>query len=183
MAGRKRRWAIERLVAVVAEEYSVAGVLRRLGLRAAGGNYENIARIIRSRGISTGHFTGQAHLRGRHNPHAPKRPIEQILVRGCAFQSNHLRKRLIAENILTARCGVCMLTDWLGRPIPLELDHVDGDRENNLLDNLRLICPNCHAMTPTYRGKNMALRRRAKEVDSDRLCDRPGGETGETQGA
>lgn len=103
--------------------------------------------------------------------------------RGCAFQSNHLRKRLIAENILTARCGVCMLTDWLGRPIPLELDHVDGDRENNLLDNLRLICPNCHAMTPTYRGKNMALRRRAKEVDSDRLCDRPGGETGETQGA
>jgi len=183
MAGRKRRWAIESLAPAVAEERSIAGVLRRLGLRAAGANYENIARIIRFRGLSTDHFTGQAHLKGRHNPHARKRPLEQVLVRGSAFQSNHLRKRLIAENILVARCCVCMLTDWLEQPIPLELDHLDGDRENNSLDNLRLICPNCHAMTPTYRGKNVALRRKVKEVDSYRKRAGPGGETGETQGA
>ena len=76
-----------------------------------------------------------------------------------------------------------MLTDWLEQPIPLELDHLDGDRENNLPDNLRLICPSCHAMTPTYRGKNVALRRKTKQVDSYRLRAGPGGETGETQGA
>ena len=46
-----------------------------------------------------------------------------------------------------------------GGSIPLELDHVDGDRTNNLLCNLRLVCPNCHALTPTYRGRNIALRR------------------------
>ena len=65
----------------------------------------------------------------------------------------------------------------------MELDHVDGDRENNSLDNLRLICPNCHAMTPRYGGKNLAVHRKVKEVDSHRRRASPGGETGETQGA
>lgn len=140
----------------------MAGVLRQLGLRAQGANYDRIGGIIRAYGWSTAHWTRQGHLRGRHNPHVPKRPIHEVLVDGSIFCSNNLRRRLIREGILAERCAACLRIEWLGRRIPLELDHVDGNRRNNQLVNLRLLCPNCHALTPTYRGKNVALRRKAK---------------------
>ncbi len=73
------------------------------------------------------------------------------------YQSNKLRIRLIKEEVLPAKCNNCKLDSWLGEPIPLELDHIDGDNSNHKLENLNLLCPNCHTLTPTYRGKNKGL--------------------------
>jgi hypothetical protein len=53
------------------------------------------------------------------------------------------------------RCEGCLLYDWCGEPIPLELDHINGDRSDNRLEKLRLLCANCHALTPTYGGRNI----------------------------
>ena len=61
------------------------------------------------------------------------------------------------------RCAVCSLEEWQGEKIPIELDHIDGDCFNNSRENLRLLCPNCHAQTPTYRGKNIGRGKRPKE--------------------
>ena len=154
MRGRRRSWTDTDLIASVAESTSMAQVLRRIGLRAAGGNYEQVKVRINSLRLATEHWTGQAHLRGKTNPHVRRHPLQSILRRGTVYQSNKLRKRLLREGVLEPKCSSCGEVEWLGRLIPLELDHIDGDKTNNQLDNIRLICPNCHALTPTYRGKN-----------------------------
>lgn len=74
------------------------------------------------------------------------------------YQSNKLRIRLLEEKVFEHECASCKLTTWLDQPIPLELEHKDGDHTNHLVANLELLCPNCHALTETYRGKNKGLK-------------------------
>lgn len=70
------------------------------------------------------------------------------------YQTNKLRKRILRENILENKCSVCGLTEWMGNPITLQLDHINGKPKDHRLENLRLICPNCHSQTDTWCGKN-----------------------------
>jgi hypothetical protein len=70
------------------------------------------------------------------------------------YQTFKLNKRLIKEEILENKCSICQITEWNNKPIGLHLDHIDGVSSNHLLDNLRLVCPNCHSQTDTYCGKN-----------------------------
>ena len=71
------------------------------------------------------------------------------------YQSNKIRIRLIEEGIKEAKCECCNNTEWLGKPISLEVDHINGNSTDHRLDNLKILCPNCHAQTDTYRGKNI----------------------------
>ena len=70
------------------------------------------------------------------------------------IQTNKIRKKILEEGIKPHKCNCCGLETWLGNPIPLELHHKDGDRTHNELSNFELLCPNCHAFTNSYRGKN-----------------------------
>jgi hypothetical protein len=81
--------------------------------------------------------------------------LEQVLVKDSTYQSNKLRKKLLKAGVKDHRCEMCDRTEWMGSPIPLELDHINGDKHDNRLFNLRVVCPNCHATTETYRGKNI----------------------------
>lgn len=78
------------------------------------------------------------------------------------YTSGKLRIRLIQEGIKEHKCEKCKLTEWLGIPIPLELNHKDGNKHNHSLKNIELLCPNCHALTPNYRGRNMKTYRGVK---------------------
>ncbi len=71
------------------------------------------------------------------------------------YQSHKLKLRLLRENVKLSQCENCSLIEWLEQPIPLELHHIDGNRYNNSLSNLKLLCPNCHALTENYRAKNI----------------------------
>lgn len=143
-------------IEAVKQSTSIRQILKKLGLAPAGGNYSTIHRRIASLHIDTSHFLGQAHNRGKY--HGPKRPIEDYLSNRAYMQSDKLKKRLISEGIFEHRCSSCKLTEWLGNPMPLELEHKDGNHRNNYLNNLCLLCPNCHTFTPTYRGKNIGKR-------------------------
>ncbi len=84
-----------------------------------------------------------------------KIPIQEILIGNHPqYQTFKLAKRLIKEGIKQHKCEICGNETWNNDLIPLELDHIDGNPYNHKLENLRLICPNCHAQTPTFRAKN-----------------------------
>ena len=159
MARRTNRDAALRVA--VQNSRSIAGVLRHLGMRVGGGNYSTIHRAVLELRLDTAHWTGQGHRKGTRVPVVPARALSEILIRNSVYNSNALRLRLIREGVFEPMCASCGLTSWTGAPIPLEVDHQDGDRLNNELSNLRLLCPNCHALTPTYRGRNVRLRKRA----------------------
>ena len=71
------------------------------------------------------------------------------------YQPNKLKIRLLNEGYKEYKCEYCGLSRWNNLPIPLELHHIDGNRHNNKLENLKILCPNCHSQTETFRGKNI----------------------------
>ena len=140
------------VIEAVKTSSTIRQVIKKLGLIPAGGNYATIHQIIKKLNLNTSHFTGQASNKGKQ--FALKRPIEDYLNNVQIIQSYKLKKRLIREGYLQEKCYSCNRTEWLGNKIPLELEHKNGIHLDNTLSNLTLLCPNCHALTSTYRGKN-----------------------------
>lgn len=153
---KARKWTDEQLIAAVASSTSVRQVLDKLGLRAAGGNYTYVQKKIIEAEIQTSHFKGKAWNKGLKLGAKYRTPLDKILVQKSEFQSFKLKRRLFAEGLKLPKCELC---GWCERSldgrVPVELDHINGDRNDNRLENLRVLCPNCHSLTPTHRGKNI----------------------------
>ncbi|MFJ4541710.1 HNH endonuclease [Streptomyces tibetensis] len=152
MSSRQARPTCEELRGAVTESVSVAEVLRRLGLPDSGTQRRHLRGWIAEDQLTTAHFLGQAHQRGKRRPTSTRRP-EDILVKqdgGRRTRTVVLRRALHEVGVpeACADCGVG--PEWLGRPMTLEVDHINGDWSDDRLENLRLLCPNCHAVTSTW---------------------------------
>lgn len=155
-----KRTKEEYLEAIKASK-SIAQVCRVLGLKCAGGNYKTINDFIKENNVDTTHFTGKGWNVGlKFNPNPPK-SLDEILVENSKYQSYKLKNKLLENGLKEHRCECCGNTEWNGKPIPLEVHHINGDNTDNRIENIQILCPNCHAQTDNYRGrnKNMALWR------------------------
>jgi hypothetical protein len=137
-----RKYTKELLEPIVKKSISTAQVLKALGLKLTGGNYSHINKVIKKFNIDRSHFTGQGHNKGK--PARNRKPTQYYLDNKGFIKSHALRNRLLKEGYFVARCQLCNQTEWMNKPIPLELHHIDCNPHNNNLTNLSLLCPNCH---------------------------------------
>lgn len=159
---RQSKYTREVMEPAVARARSLAAVLRDLGVRPTGGNYRYISARIRVLGLSTTHFQGQGWSRGRtqdsdvgieRSARLRKRTDEEVFVENSPETCGaRLVRRLVRLGRRYA-CALCGIAEWRGGTLGLHLDHVNGVNNDNRLENLRLLCPNCHSQTDTYCNK------------------------------
>lgn len=142
----------DELTTAVAGSKSRAATLRLLDLPVTTTSRRLLDRSISAYGLSTAHFTGQGHARGRPSP--ARRPADDILRQlapGSRRTKTSLLRRALDDKSVPRRCGACGLRDtWQGRRLVLEIDHINGDRLDNRIRNLRYLCPSCHSQTRTF---------------------------------
>lgn len=146
------KYTKEVLSEAVENSLSVAGVLRYLGLKQAGGTQAHISRRIKEFGIDTSHFTGARWNKGKTFKKLQK-SSEDILVMlpvGSKRTKRKLLLRAMLESDTIYKCVGCGNDgEWMGNSLTLEIDHIDGDWLNNKIENLRFLCPNCHSQQDT----------------------------------
>ena len=151
---KKRTWTERQLRIAVKNSSSFRQVLIKLGLREAGGNYAQIQKYTGEYKLNINHFRGYAWNKGMTGIGKPRVPLEKILVSHSNFQSFKLKNRLFTAKLKPQKCEQC---GWAQKTkdgyLPLELDHINGNRHDNRIENLRVLCPNCHSLTPYHRGR------------------------------
>lgn len=151
---KQRSWSEKQLILAVKTCFSYRQVIKKLGLRPAGGNYDQIKKYIKELNLKTSHFKGKGWNLGLKGIGKPRISLDKILVKNSFFQSFKLKKRLFVAKLKPEYCEEC---GWAkkssGGYLPLELDHINGDHHDNRLENLRILCPNCHSLKPTHRGR------------------------------
>ena len=110
-------------------------------------------------------------------PRAHPMPMEQLLVADTYRSRHNVKLRLLAEGLKENRCEECGLTEWLGRPLSMALHHVNGDGRDNRLENLQLLCPNCHSQTDNFSSRNRRPKLRVvPDPPDDPPAEAPAGE-------
>lgn len=159
MSKYNQKYSKELLEAIVKDCLSFAAVIRRLGLKQAGGNQTHITSRIVKYGIDTSHFLGSRTNSGiSHKGGFDKLSWEQVLIYNRLNgrkEKIKVLKRALLESGVPEQCALCPLkTEWNGKKLVLQVDHIDGDFLNNVKKNIRFLCPNCHSQTENFGTKN-----------------------------
>lgn len=154
------------LADAVAHSDSLADVMRYLNKPVTGSRYNHLSELVKQYGLDTSHFTRSKTHRTQES--FKRKSAEEILI----VQTDPLARRVESKYLTRAmmelgipyECITCHISEWQGKPLVLDVDHIDGNRFDCRVENLRFLCPNCHRQTPTF-------GRQKKTDESDLVCE------------
>lgn len=156
-----RKFTKEQFIEAVQSSFTFKSVAQKLGMRFLG-NYKTIHRYIKEFDLDISHFNKNAYKS------YSRFKLEDILVENSNYNRCHLKARILKENLLEYKCDECGISSWHGRNLSLQLDHKNGIWNDNRIENLRLLCPNCHSLTENFSGK--ALRNKVEKQENFCNC-------------
>lgn len=138
-------------IQAVKECFSKSAVIKKLGLFVGGTNYRMFDDKIKQLKLDTSHFTGSGHLKGRTHIWNRQFTNDDLFTSNSQRKTSVIRKRIKRDNLIVYECSICQNKgNWLDKKLTLHLDHINGINNDNRLENLRWLCPNCHSQTQTY---------------------------------
>lgn len=152
------------LIRLISESTSSNELLRKIGMNSSGRNHTRLKERLKQSHMTVDHYreiekdrikkTAENYRSGE----LIKKTVYDYLVIGSEIQSSKLKKKIISAKLLPNVCAACNIGHkWNGMPLTLQLDHINGNNRDNRLENLRILCPNCHSQTDTY-SKNIRYK-------------------------
>lgn len=136
---------------IVKECYSIADFCRKVGWQPRGDNYKIFHKYVKQYNLDISHFTGnKTNLNNLLNVGISK---EEFFKKDKLIKACDIKKKIFKEGLKENKCEICGLTEWLNNPIKLQIHHIDGDHMNNEIENIQLLCPNCHSQTENFAGR------------------------------
>ena len=164
------KYTKELLETNVKDCYSFAELCRRLGLKPEGSNPKTLRKKMDEFGVDYSHFTGKAWNKNPENPVYRGKYLPKLCEHS-SLSSANVKELVYRLSLKENKCEICGITEWQGKPIVCELHHINGDSTDNRIENLQILCPNCHSQTDNFRSRNrnkkvMSAQEETPEVEA-----------------
>ena len=157
----RNKYTKELLEKAIAANKSMAGVMRYFGVRQSGGLHYHLLLRAREWNIDMSHFVGPAGGFKENQSKIETKPLNDVCVEHSSYSRCHLKRRLIGSGKLKNECNICgQIPEWRGKRLAMVMDHINGERDDNRIENLRLLCPNCNSQQNTFCRKKSSLVKR-----------------------
>lgn len=169
----KKTYTKEQFIKAVQESFSIRQTLDYLGLSTTGQSYRTFYKSVEEWSVDYSHFSRTKWRINTRTSSSQIKPIEEFFILYDGRASNYpssgsVKNRLYKEGLKQPKCETCSIADWNGLELSFHLDHINGQPWDNRLENLRILCPNCHSQTETYGGKNKEQFERTKRISEKR---------------